>query len=74
MSAVRGESAAALDWMQRGYDAGWKNYRAIARDPFFAELRSNARFQKIVSAMRTDTDAMRKRATAARGSLIVWHE
>ena len=72
--AVRGDSAAALEWMQRGYDAGWKNYRAIARDPFFSGLRSNARFQRIVSAMRTDTDAMRKRAAKTRGSLIVWHE
>jgi hypothetical protein len=72
--AVRGESVAALDWMQRGYNAGWKNYRAIERDTFFAGLRSNARFRQIVSSMRIDTDAMRKRAIAASDSLIVWHQ
>ena len=70
--AVRGDSAAALDWLQRGYNAGWKNYRVIMRDPFFARLTHNARFQQIITSMRTDTDAMRRRAKTAGNSLVTW--
>jgi eukaryotic-like serine/threonine-protein kinase len=70
--AVRGDSAAALEWLQRGYNAGWKNYRVIMRDPFFASLTHNPRFQQIMTSMRTDTDAMRKRAMTAENSLVRW--
>ena len=70
--AVRGDSAAALDWLQRGYNAGWKNYRVITRDPFFASLAQNPRFQQIMTSMRTDTDAMRRRAMTAGNSIVRW--
>jgi len=70
--AVRGDSAAALDWLQRGYNAGWKNYRVIMRDPFFASLAHNSRFQQIMRSMQSDTDAMRRRAMTAENSLVKW--
>jgi eukaryotic-like serine/threonine-protein kinase len=70
--AVRGDSAEALEWLQRGYSAGWRNYRVITRDPFFVSLTRNGRFRTIIASMRDDTDAMRRRAMTAENSIVKW--
>ncbi|MFN2509239.1 MAG: tetratricopeptide repeat protein [Chthoniobacterales bacterium] len=36
--ALRSENDAALDWMQRGYEAGWRGFRVLAWDPMFANV------------------------------------
>jgi eukaryotic-like serine/threonine-protein kinase len=52
--AIRGESAAALDWLNRGYAAGWNDGRALLRDPFFAPLRENPTFRAVLDRMHAD--------------------
>jgi TolB-like protein len=52
--AVRGDAPAALDWLKRGYAAGWNDGRALMRDPFFASLRTNPTFLAMLDRMRAD--------------------
>ncbi len=68
--AVRGDTAAALDWLDRAYQAGWHETRVIARDPFFVGLRENQRFKDIVGRAQADVDAMRRRASLAHPALF----
>lgn len=70
ISAMRGDLPTALDWLERGYQAGYKDYRVLARDPFFDSLRSNPRYQQIVSKMKSDVAAMERRAVAANDTLF----
>ncbi|AHG93371.1 protein kinase (plasmid) [Gemmatirosa kalamazoonensis] len=65
IASVRGDSAAALDWLQRGYDAGWTDARITALDPFLEPLRTHTRYGAVVARMRADLAAMRRRAEAA---------
>jgi tetratricopeptide (TPR) repeat protein len=68
--AVRGDTAAALDWLDRAYQAGWHETRVMARDPFFAGLRGNQRYREIVARAQADVDAMRRRATDAHAAVF----
>ena len=60
--ALRGETAAALDELERGYAAGWRDGRTLAIDPFFASMRAEARFTQLLSRIEADVAAMRARA------------
>jgi TolB-like protein/Flp pilus assembly protein TadD len=60
--AVRGETETALSWLQRAYEAGWRDYRVLSRDPIFAGLREDRRFQALTARMQTDVAEMRRRA------------
>ena len=44
ISAVEGHTGAALDWLERGYRAGWKDARFLELDPFFASVRREPRY------------------------------
>jgi TolB-like protein/Tfp pilus assembly protein PilF len=68
--AVRGETAAALDWLERGYKAGWRDYRITRRDPFFAGLRNDPRFRALLARMEADVKEMQARALSPRDSLL----
>jgi serine/threonine-protein kinase len=52
--AIRGDAVTALDWVNRGYKAGYNDGRALMLDPFFASLRKNSEFLAVVNRMRTD--------------------
>jgi serine/threonine-protein kinase len=67
--AIRGDSTSALQWLERGYRAGWKDGRTLARDPFFAPLRSSARFRTLLERMDADTRRMRSSLQATTDSL-----
>ncbi len=70
ISAVEGHTDAALEWLERGYRAGWKDARFLNLDPFFASVRREPRYQALVAAMTQDVAEMRKRAAAAHPSLF----
>jgi tetratricopeptide (TPR) repeat protein len=70
ISAIEGQTGAALEWLERGYRAGWRDVRLLNLDPFFASVRREPRYQAVVTAMTQDVAEMRKRAAAAHPSLF----
>ena len=61
--AVKGETAQALEWLERGFAAGYKDYSTLARHPIFAGLRRETRFQELLKKMEQAVAAMRERST-----------
>jgi serine/threonine-protein kinase len=70
ISAIEGHTDAALEWLERGYRAGWKDARFLNLDPFFASVRREPRYGALVAAITQDVAEMRKRAAAAHPSLF----
>ena len=62
VSAIKGEPRAALEWLNRAYTAGYRDYGVLARDPIFASLKPDAEFGRLLERMRNDVAAMRERA------------
>jgi TolB-like protein len=60
--AWRGETALALDWLEKSYTAGFRIYRLLARDRLLVSLHNEPRFTKLVARMDADVAAMRARA------------
>jgi tetratricopeptide (TPR) repeat protein len=70
ISAIEGHTDAALEWLERGYRAGWKDARLLNLDPFFTSVRREPRYQALATAMTQDVAEMRRRAAAAHPSLF----
>jgi tetratricopeptide (TPR) repeat protein len=70
ISAVRGDTSAALEWLERAYLSGFKDARVLARDPFFDGVRSVPAFRRIAARMQDDVAAMRRQAVAAHDTLF----
>jgi tetratricopeptide (TPR) repeat protein len=64
--AIRDQKEPALEWLQRAYDAGWRDSRTLARDPMFETLRGEPRFKELLSRMNRDVAAMRDRSPELR--------
>jgi hypothetical protein len=62
--AVKGESVQALEWLERGLTAGYKDYSTLGRHPIFENLRRESRFQDVVKKMQEAVVTMRNRSTA----------
>jgi tetratricopeptide (TPR) repeat protein len=60
--AIRGDVAAALDWLERAYQAGWRDARTTRLMPMWTSLRGDARFERLVARMEADIATMRARA------------
>jgi tetratricopeptide (TPR) repeat protein len=60
--ALRGDQDQALQWLSRGYEAGYRHFGLLERDPILAPLRGDQRFGEIIDRMRRDVDAQRQRA------------
>jgi eukaryotic-like serine/threonine-protein kinase len=60
--ALRGEADAALEWLRRAYDAGYRNHRALRMDPVLAPLRDAPGFRDLEAQMEADVARMRAHA------------
>jgi DNA-binding SARP family transcriptional activator/TolB-like protein len=67
--AVRGQADSALDWLEVARVAGELDYPFLARDPFFASLHREPRWQRSLRQMEADVASMRQRAAAVLHSL-----
>lgn len=69
--AIRGDTASAFEWLERGYAAGFKDPRSVALDPFFAKVRHLPHFRQILGKMEAGLATMRRRAIAAHDTIFV---
>jgi len=51
-----------LEWLQKAYDAGWRDSRTMARDPMFDSLRQEQRYKELILRINREIDTMRKRS------------
>jgi len=70
INAVRGDTAAAFEFLDRAYRAGWKDPRILALDPFFEGLRQHPRYRSAIARMQADIEAMRRAASASHPELF----
>jgi TolB-like protein len=49
--AVRGDTEAAFEWLERSYAAGYRASRFLAQDPMFESLRGDRRFAELLERM-----------------------
>jgi TolB-like protein len=61
LSLMRGDRAAALDWLDRAYAAGFRDPPTLLHDPMLASLGAEPRFVELVERMRRDVREMRAR-------------
>jgi hypothetical protein len=62
VAALRGDADAAVEWLERAFDTGWRDYGFLVRDPIFRPLANDARFVRVLDRMRRDVEAQRERA------------
>ena len=60
--AVKGERTAAIEWLERGFGAGYKDYSTLGRHPIFESVRREPRFQDLLKKMETAVRVMRERS------------
>jgi len=58
ISAVRGDRDDALQWLDRAYLLGYRQYHFLEIDPMFAMLRNDERFARVLSRMARDVGRM----------------
>jgi hypothetical protein len=63
-AALRGAADAALEWLEQAFEAGYRDYGFLERDPIFRPLGSHARFVNVLDRMRRDVGVQRERARA----------
>ncbi len=68
--AMEGRTTDALDWLERGYRAGWKDPVLLELDPFFGSVRQQPRYRALIAAMRQDVAEMRGRAASAHPAMF----
>jgi serine/threonine protein kinase/Tfp pilus assembly protein PilF len=64
--ALRQQKEPALEWLQKAYDAGWRDSRTLARDPMFERVREEPKFRELIGRMNRDVAAMRERSSDLR--------
>ena len=60
--AARGESDQALDWLEKAFAAGYKDYSTLGRHRIFAALRTDPRFQNVLKQMERAVAKMREQS------------
>ncbi|MEM7050886.1 MAG: winged helix-turn-helix domain-containing protein [Acidobacteriota bacterium] len=73
VEATRGNHSQALEWLEKAYEKGRRDYRSELSNPAFEALRDDPRFQQIIARMRADVAAMRLRVeeSIARGDIRI---
>jgi hypothetical protein len=61
-AALRRETDPALEWLERAFEGGYRDYGSLERDPIFRPLGTHARFAGLLDRMRRDVEAQRERA------------
>lgn len=62
-AALQDDSSGALEWLERAFEAGYRDYEFVARAPFFRpRVASTPQFTELVDRMRRDVAAQRERA------------
>ena len=61
-AVLRGDHPAAIEWLGRAYDAGYRVYGLLERDPILAKLNADPKFREILDRMRRDAEVQRTRA------------
>jgi eukaryotic-like serine/threonine-protein kinase len=61
-AALRGDHAGALEWLDRAYDAGFRDYGMLSRDPIMLKIEPAAKFQELLDRIRRDVEGQRERA------------
>jgi TolB-like protein/Tfp pilus assembly protein PilF len=62
ISLLKSDRASALDWLNRAYDAGNRDYGLLERDPILQPLHSDPQFRALLERMKSDVLRMRERA------------
>jgi hypothetical protein len=62
--AARAETDEALEWLERAFTAGYKDYSTLGRHPIFLAVRREARFQNLLKRMEAAVARMRERSSA----------
>ena len=62
--AIKRENDQALDWLERGVAAGYRDYSTLARDPIFRDLGREPRFDAVLKKMEQAVAAMRAGSAA----------
>ncbi|MGB6034610.1 MAG: protein kinase [Bacteroidota bacterium] len=52
INALRGEQAEALEWLQKAIESGWRKYSLAHRDPIFAGLVGDPRFDGMMQEVK----------------------
>jgi TolB-like protein/Flp pilus assembly protein TadD len=60
--ALLGDLETAMAWAERGYTAGWRDYRTLTYDPAFQAMAGSQQFQTLLTRMQSDVASMRRRA------------
>ena len=63
-AVLRGDHASAAQWLDRAYDAGYRDYGVLERDPILAKLQPAAALRGVLDRMKRDVDAQRAGARA----------
>jgi eukaryotic-like serine/threonine-protein kinase len=65
IEATLGRYPEALDWLDRAVAAGWTDHLLLARDPLFAGLHGDERFDRILARNQATMDSQRDRVERA---------
>jgi eukaryotic-like serine/threonine-protein kinase len=60
--AARGENDQALDWLEKAFAAGYKDYSTLGRHRIFAAVRTDPRFQDVLKRMEHSVAKMREQS------------
>ena len=65
VAAMRQDTTAALEWLQRAHDGGYRDYGFLEPNPILRQqMGTDARFVEFIDRMRRDVAAQRERARA----------
>jgi hypothetical protein len=59
--AARGETAEALEWLRKAYEAGERRSHWIQINPMFDSVRDEPGYIDLIMRMRVEVESMRRR-------------